>query len=169
MTASAHGREMFTAADHGDGTPHRASPTLASAAEYYRENFGWTVETQERKLVLRLTGGLAAVSMPFKTAQLLLQTAGALPDGPLLVLPGAPFQVYALVESDDVIVLKNELPEGIRYHSPPSMALLPPTVLPRGAVTWLRAPSREDRWLPLASGVLSTISRPWVYSKGPRR
>ncbi|MFC9251871.1 hypothetical protein [Amycolatopsis thailandensis] len=171
MTTSADADGQDVSDRRGDryGSAHIVSPALISAADHYRKNFGWDVEIQDRRIELKLAAGLAAVSMPFHTGQYLLQTAGVLPGGPLLLLPGVPFRVCALVESDDVIVLEDELPDGIQYHSPPSTTFLPPSVLRRGVVKWLREPSPSDRWLPLASGVLFAFSRPWIGMQKRRR
>lgn len=135
------------------------SPKLFRAADFYQAKFAWGVEIQGNSLLLRLTGGMAAVSVPFRGGQHLFASTGALPSGPLMLVPGAPFRVLALVESDDCVISDKELPLGVLYHRSPTQVLLPPTVAPRGAVHWLREPSPKNRWLPVASGVIAALSR----------
>ncbi|MFC3456269.1 hypothetical protein [Amycolatopsis speibonae] len=135
------------------------SPKLLGAADFYRATFAWDVEILENTLLLHLTGGMAAVSVPFRGGKHLFASTGALPRGPLLVVPGAPFRALALVESDDCVFSDEELPNGVLFHRSPSRTLLPPTITPRGAVQWLREPSPKDRWLPVASGVIAALAR----------
>ncbi|MFE5566558.1 hypothetical protein ACFQ68_16350 [Amycolatopsis japonica] len=143
------------------------SPKLLRAADFYQAKFAWDVEIQDNSLLLCLTGGLAAVSVPFRGGGHLFASTGAFPSGPLMLVPGAPFRVMALLESDDCVVSDKELPRGVLYHRPPTQVLLPPTVAPRGAVHWLREPSLKDRWLPVASGVIAALSRPQRQVRHP--
>ena len=144
------------------------STKLISASQFYRDAFAWDVEIDGKSLLLRLTGGMAAVSVPFRGGEHLFASTGALPRGPMLLVPGAPFRAFALVESDDCVFSDEELPDGVVFHRSPTKALLPPTVTPRGAVRWLREPSPKDRWLPVASGVIAALSRPQRNSLGLR-
>ncbi|MFJ8916101.1 hypothetical protein [Amycolatopsis sp. NPDC102389] len=140
---------------------HRGvSPRLLAAAEFYKANFAWDIQIQDNSLLLCLTGGMAAVSVPFRGGEHLFASTGAVPRGPLILVPGAPFRAYAIVESDDCVVSDAELPKGVLFHRSPTRALLPPTVTPRGAVQWLREPSPKDRWLPVASGVIAALTHP---------
>ncbi|GAB3746584.1 hypothetical protein GCM10027598_84980 [Amycolatopsis oliviviridis] len=137
------------------------SPRLQAAAEFYRGAFAWDVEIGERSLALVLTGGIAAFSVPFHTKnQHLFSARDAVPRGPLILTPGAPFRVHALVDASDFVIPDQDLPENVLFHRPLSKVLLPPTVGTRGAVRWLREPSPQERWLPLAAGVFSALSRP---------
>ncbi|KZB87981.1 hypothetical protein AVL48_18465 [Amycolatopsis regifaucium] len=144
------------------------SPKLLAAAQFYKANFAWDVEIQGNSLLLCLSGGMAAVSVPFRGGEHLFAATAALPRGPMLLVPGAPFRAFALVESDDCVVSDEELPKGVLFHRSPTKALLPPTVTSRGAVQWLREPSPKDRWLPVASGVIAALSRPqWRSHRYP--
>ncbi|AGM08020.1 hypothetical protein AORI_5437 [Amycolatopsis keratiniphila] len=160
-TPSGAGVEMINGSSGLREAAHRGiSPRLLAAAEFYKANFAWDVEIQGNSLQLCLTGGMAAVSVPFRGGEHLFATTGALPSGPLILVPGAPFRALALVESDDCVVSDEELPSGVLFHRSPTRALLPPTVTSRGSVQWLREPSPKDRWLPVASGLIAALSRP---------
>ncbi|MFE3779788.1 hypothetical protein ACFXPA_16690 [Amycolatopsis sp. NPDC059090] len=125
------------------------------------------MEARDGRLVLPLTAGLAAVSVPLSGAGPLLMRETALLGGPVIAVPGRPPRAWILAEADGLVVASADLPPGVVFHSPPSLAVLPPSELPRGPVRWLRAPVPARRWLPSAAAVLALLADNEANRAGP--
>lgn len=135
-----------------------APVALCRAADEYRDRLAWSVQVIGTSLVLPLTNGLAAVSIPPSMALLTLRNVKQLAGvGPTTVEPGFPGRVVFLVDANDLVVPQVELPCGVRFFGAPHAVALPPTSLPAGPVKWVHAPSARHRWLPTAAAVLASL------------
>src|SRR5882757_5032847 len=93
-----------------------APVALCRAADDYRDMLAWPVRVIGADLVLPLTNGLAAVSIPPSMALLTLRNVKRFGGvGPATVEPGSPGRVVFLVDANDLVVSQAELPPGVQF------------------------------------------------------
>jgi hypothetical protein len=166
MTSAERSRYL---AGHGTRERCRGGPALddreqikperdaRKAAYSYRHKFALPARFEAGRVLLPLTGGIAAVSAPAGVvAQLLLQQPDVF-EGPVVLVPADQTRAFVLVEPDGLVVPQIDLPAEIGFHSAPETLVLPPSGGTHGPVSWLRSPLANRRWLPSATGALAAL------------
>ncbi|MCZ7417585.1 MULTISPECIES: bifunctional DNA primase/polymerase [unclassified Streptomyces] len=142
---------------------HPFDPDLLAATTDARMVRWWWTRRPDAPVLLA-TGGRApcALSLPLDAG---LRALDAFEDlrvrtGPVLATPSRLVLLvrpYDLPELGELLHARDRVPSSLRFHGDGGYVPLPPTRLPAGPVRWLRAPERDEPWLPGVEGLLDVL------------